>query len=442
MINRYTLPEMAVLWNERYRYCQWLKVEVAICEQMFIGEVISEKDWVTIQQKVGALLDRGGPDPKVIERYEDLTKHDVTAFTNAVADEIGPVSRFIHYGLTSSDVVDTALSMVVQDAGKLILKALDELITILRQRATEFKDLPTIGRSHGIFAEPTSFGLKFLGWYREALRNRRRLKRSLAGMKYGKLSGTVGVNNHWDPFVETAALKRLGLKREKVSTQVLPRDRHAEFLSTLAILGSSLERIALELRHLQRSEVGEVQEGFSRGQKGSSAMPHKRNPISSENLTGCARLLRSYSQAAFENIALWHERDISHSSVERVIFPDATTLAHYMVVRLTKVLRDLVVHQKVVTRNLAKAGPTIYSGHLLLGLVNRGVSREEAYQWIQECALKAQDGQGDFLGMVSGHPEICKYLSPGDIQTMGSVIFQLRNVNQIYQRGLFRANRF
>lgn len=440
MIARYTRPEMAWTWDDRHKYLMWLKVEMAVCEELIEDGVISKKDGLELEKKVQALIKKGGVDPKKVEEYEAVTRHDIIAFTTAIAEEIGPISRFIHFGLTSSDVVDTSLSLLVQQAGRILLEDVDHLLEILRKQAEKYKDLPTIGRSHGIFAEPTSFGLKFLGWYCEWQRNRERLVSSLERMRVGKLSGAVGANPHWGPDFEERVLKRLKLKREQVSTQVIPRDRHAEFLSGLAILGASLERIAIELRHLQRSEVGEVMEGFQKGQKGSSAMPHKRNPISSENITGCARVLRSYAQSAFENIALWHERDISHSSVERIVFPDATTVLNYAIRRMTSLLEQLVVKPEQVHSNLKSAGPTVFSGHYLLELVKQGVTREQAYSWVQQCALDSFEKKQDFVELLCRHDEIKKRLPEKKIRQLGSIAYQLRHVDGIYRK-VFKLKR-
>lgn len=434
MIARYSRSEMAWVWNDRHRFLTWLKVEMAVCEELANEGKIPKKDWNELQRKVKALVKSGGLDPKKIDEHEAVTRHDVIAFTTALAEEIGPISRYIHFGLTSSDVVDTALCLQVSEAGEHLKQGVTALLRALKTLAEKHRELPTIGRSHGIFAEPTSFGLKFLGWYTEWRRNEARLNRALDTMRYGKLSGAVGVNPHFGPKFEENVLKRLGLKRELVSTQVLPRDRHAEFLMTCALLGSSLERIAVELRHLQRSEVGEVLEGFKKGQKGSSAMPHKRNPISSENIAGLARLLRSYAQAGLENIALWHERDISHSSVERVTFPDACLVLDYALARMTQVLEHLEVRVQGVHKNLSAAGKTVFSGHFLLELVEQGITRETAYAWVQECALKSFEGQVDFMTCIAKHPEIQKVLSPKKIEELGSMGYQLRNVKEIYDR--------
>lgn len=434
MIARYSLPEMTAVWTEKNRYLHWLQVEAAVCEELIERGKIPAADGKELMKALAMLHEAGGVDPARVEEIEKTTRHDVIAFTTAVAEKLGPISRYVHYGLTSSDVVDTALSLLLQSAGKKILRRVDALLEVLKKRAQEFQNLPTIGRSHGIYAEPTAFGLKFLGWYTEWFRNRERLERAIDGMRVGKLSGAVGVNAHWGPEFEEAVLDRLGLRREPVSTQVLPRDRHAEFQMALALCGSSMERIAIELRHLQRSEVAEAREGFRKGQKGSSAMPHKRNPISSENLTGCARLLRSYVSAALENVALWHERDISHSSVERVTLSDSTILLDYSLDRLTGVVRDLDVDVKAIQARVEEVGQTAFSGHFLLGLVEKGVTREDAYAWVQECALKSIDSGEPFLNLVKKHAQIRNYLSEKEMNSLGSMEHQLRNVGEIFQR--------
>ncbi len=449
MIARYSLPEMSSLWSERSKYNAWLKVELAVCAELATpsgGSLIPMADWRKLKRAASAYLARGGVDPKRVEFHEAKTRHDVIAFTTAVAESLGPISRYIHFGLTSSDIVDTALSLTLQEAGEILKRDVKALLAVLKSRANELAALPTIGRSHGMFAEPTSFGLKFLGWYTEWKRNAERLERALEGMRFGKLSGAVGVNAHWAPELESRVLARLGLEREPVATQVIPRDRHAEFFNAVALMGASLERIAVELRHLQRSEVAEVREAFKKGQKGSSAMPHKQNPISSENLTGCARLLRAYAGAALENVALWHERDISHSSVERVAFPDATLLLDYALNRMVRVLEGLVVDRAQVAAHLKRAGSISFSGHLLLALVKRGVTREDAYAWVQECALdaKAQLARGDsggsggssedpFLANLKKHPKITAALGKGKLPELMAMKHQLRNVKKIYR---------
>jgi adenylosuccinate lyase len=434
MIARYTRPEMARIWDDRHRYQVWLKVELAVCAELARERLIPPKDWRELKAKCENLLKRGGVDPARVEAHEAVTRHDVIAFTTAVAERIGPISRYIHFGLTSSDVVDTSLSIMIQESGQILLTDIQSLLKTLKQQAKKYEKLPTIGRSHGIFAEPTSFGLKFLGWHAEWKRNERRLQAALDNLAVGKLSGAVGVNAHWGPSFEEKVLKTLKLRREPVSTQVLPRDRHAELMSVLALCGSSMERIAIELRHLQRSEVGEVLENFKKGQKGSSAMPHKRNPISSENLTGAARLLRSYAQAALENVALWHERDISHSSVERIVFPDAMILLNYALHRLNTLVGEVIVRRPNVTANLKKAGSTVFSGHFLLDLVKAGATREDAYAWVQSCALQSFETGEDFLALMAKHPEVSQRLSAKKIRELGSTSYQLRNVAEIYRR--------
>lgn len=436
MIERYSRPKMKSIWSDANRYALWLEVEMAVCEELASQGIIPKEEMTSLRADVNQLQKKGGLDPKRVLEIEQQTRHDVIAFTTALAEHLGPESRYIHFGLTSSDVLDTALALQMTQAGKLLREGMEELLTVLKEKALRYQGVATIGRSHGIFAEPTAFGLKFLGFYCEWQRHLQRLNHALEGLSFGKLSGAVGVNAHWDPEFESKVLKRLGLQREPVATQVVPRDRHAEFLMVLGLCGSSLERLAVELRHLQRSEVSEVLEGFKKGQKGSSAMPHKRNPISAENLTGIARLLRSYAQASLENIALWHERDISHSSVERITFPDATILFDYALHRLIELLQGLVVQEEKVAENLQKAGNSIYSGHYLLELVRAGANREESYYWVQECALKEIQGQESFISALQKHPEVKKYLSPEKIKELGQIAYQLRNVKKIYDQVL------
>lgn len=445
MIRRYTRLEMGSLWTDQNRYLAWLQIEEAVCAELAKDGKIPSAVWKKLSKKLNKLMASGGVDPERVEHHEQITRHDVIAFTTAVAERIGSESRYVHFGLTSSDVVDTAQALLLQQAGHLLLQEIEELLKTLKSLAKRYQNLPTIGRSHGMFAEPTSFGLKFLSSYCEWKRLHVRLNAAVERIGYGKLSGAVGVNAHFSPQFETRVLKRLGLKREPVSTQVIPRDRHAEFFSVIALGGASMERLCVELRHLQRSEVGEVAEGFRKGQKGSSAMPHKRNPISSENLTGCARLLRSYAQAAFENVALWHERDISHSSVERLIAPDATILFHYSLGRFRALLKELEVNEKKVRSHLETAGPVVFSGHFLLALVEKGVSREEAYRWIQDCALRSFENQGKISGKNSSfienllkHPDLSQHLSAPEIKRLGSLSYQLRHVSAIY-RAAFRS---
>lgn len=433
MIARYARAPMSEIWSDRRKYLRWLAVEQAVCAQLAAEEVIPAKDWKFLESRLKKLIQAGGVDPRKVEELEAVTRHDVLAFTTAVARKIGSLSRYVHFGLTSSDVVDTAFSMTIQEAGRELRKGFEAIRKACLKRARKHRDLPAIGRSHGIFAEPTSFGLKFLGWAEEWKRNLERLDSALERMRTGKLSGAVGVNAHVSTRFEEKVLKGLGLRREAVSTQVLPRDHHAELMSALAIAGGTLERIAVELRHLQRSEVGEVREPFRKGQKGSSAMPHKRNPISSENLTGAARLLRSYAAAALENIALWHERDISHSSVERVIFPDAFILLDYALHRMTGVIEGLEVDAKQVRSNLARAGDAVSSGHLLLELVKRGWTREDAYVEVQRAALRAIDRKTSFVDEVLKSKRVLKALTADEVRAIASLSHQLRHVKQIFR---------
>ncbi len=436
MIKRYTREAMGKIWSDKNRYLKWLEVELAVSEGLVAEEVLTEAEWKTLKSQSQKIIDEGGIDPARVDFFEAETKHDMIAFTTALAERLGAQARFIHFGLTSSDIVDTALSLMIREAGECLKNDFLVLLKTLKGKALKYQDLPTIGRSHGIYAEPTSFGLKFLGWYAEQKRNLERLERALEGTCYGKLSGAVGVNAHFSPSLEKNILNKIGLKREPVSTQVIPRDRHAELLSVLGLCGSSLERIATELRHLQRSEVSEVLEGFKKGQKGSSAMPHKRNPISSENITGCARMLRAYAQTGLENISLWHERDISHSAVERITFPDAFILLDYALSRMNQVLEELELREDQVQKHLDEAGARVYSGHFLLALIKKGVEREKAYGWIQECALKSLDSKAGFIELLSQHAQVKKYLTPAEIKKTGSLSYQLRNVGEIYKGAL------
>jgi len=447
VIQRYSRSEMSSVWTDQSRLRGWLEVELVVCEELAKKGDVPSMSAIRLRKKANDWIRKsGGPDPIEVAREETITRHDVLAFTGVVARHLGKDAKWIHYGLTSTDVVDTAQAIQIATAGKILLREMARLQAVLVLRAREFKDLPTIGRTHGVWAEPTSFGLKFLSWSQECDRNQERLLRALEGLRTGKLSGAVGVNGHFSPALESRILRRLGLKREKVSTQVLPRDRHAELFAAFAIIGGMLERVSIEARSLARSEVGEVREGFSQGQKGSSAMPHKRNPIGFENLSGVARLLRSYAQASFENIALWHERDISHSSVERVILPDAFTLLDYALDRICRLIENLEIDHGAVKYNLELAGEKSYSGHLLLALVRKGVPREEAYRWVQEVAFTISSGvqhrapvpkgathKGYFAEQAIQHSEIARHLSAREIGQLCSLEYQLRHVSDIFR---------
>ncbi|MCM0605994.1 MAG: adenylosuccinate lyase [Xanthomonadaceae bacterium] len=431
MIERYTLPEMKAIWSDENRYRKWLVVELEVCSHLAKTRVIPKQQGSELKLKLEKLI-RKGIDVSKIHEHEKVLKHDLIAFTTTVAESVGPLSRWVHFGLTSSDVIDSAQALVMLEANEILMSGLEKLKKELIKKANQTKNLPTIGRSHGINAEPTAFGLKFLGFYAECERAITRLKAAHGSLSYGKLSGAVGVNAHFSPREESQMLKNIGLKRETVSTQVVPRDRHAEWMNAIALTGATLERMAIEFRHLQRSEVSEVIEGFTKGQKGSSAMPHKRNPISAENITGCARLLRSYAQASLENVALWHERDISHSSVERVILPDATILLDYSLNRMTKLVLGLEIDRKQVEKNLKSAGTVSFSGHFLLALVRKGAAREDAYYWVQSCAHESLKTGKPMTRFLEKHAEIKKYLKPSEIKTLGSLKYQLRHVGDIF----------
>src|SRR6267154_1419305 len=379
MIDRYTLPEMGALWSEQTKFQKWLDVEIAVCEVHAEMGTIPAAAVEQIRARARFSVDR-------INEIEKTTNHDVIAFTTNLAESIGEAARFVHYGLTSSDVVDTANALLLRDACDLLLARIDSLLPVLKRRAFEFKDTPQVGRTHGIHAEPTSFGLTFALWYDEMRRNRERLERARAAVAVGKISGAVGAFALLDPVVEEKVCARLGLKAAPVSTQIIQRDSYAEYLSTLAIIASSLDKFALQIRHWQRTEVREAQERFSKGQKGSSAMPHKRNPIASENICGMARLVRANSLVGLENIALWHERDISHSSAERVVLPDSSIALDYMLQKATNLIDGLVVYPARMLENLNATRGLIFSGQLLLALTQAGASREEAYEWVQRNA--------------------------------------------------------
>jgi adenylosuccinate lyase len=439
---------MAKLWSDRSRYRRWLTVELAVATQQMREGILPKKDFKRLEAGIHLIQREGGIEPDRVEEIEQVTRHDVIAFTTAVTERLGAEGRWLHFGLTSSDIVDTALSITLVDAGKKLIEGASHLESSLRKRAKEFKGQACLGRTHGMAAEPTSFGLKFLGWAQEIKRGRERLESAVEGVRYGKLSGAVGCNSVLSPAFEESCLKSLGLKREPVSTQVIPRDRHAQFVQTLALVGAGLERIAVELRHLQRSEVSELREGFRRGQKGSSAMPHKRNPISSENITGCARVLRSHASAALENVALWHERDISHSSVERIILPDSTLLLDYAIHRMTGIIDNLEVDRDRMSANLTAQGGVTGSGHVLLALVEKGVSREEAYIWVQSAAHAAMDQalssgvakndspdrEAGVLAHLVADKRITAHLSSKELARLVSMEFQLRSVDGIFKR--------
>ncbi|HEY4707330.1 MAG TPA: adenylosuccinate lyase [Thermodesulfobacteriota bacterium] len=427
MIERYTRKEMGSIWEPENRFRKWLEVEIAACEAWAKLGKIPAKSLNTIVRKADFNVGR-------IDEIEKTVKHDVIAFLTSVAEFVGPDSRYIHMGLTSSDILDTSLALLLREAADLIISDIKGLMYVLEKRAFEHKDTPMMGRSHGIHAEPMTFGLKMALWYDEMGRNLVRMERAREVISYGKLSGAVGTFSQIDPRVEKIALKKLGLKPEPVATQVVHRDRHAEYFSTLAIIASSIEKFAVEIRHLQRTEVMEAEEPFTKGQKGSSAMPHKRNPIISENLTGIARLIRGYSASALENVALWHERDISHSSVERVIAPDATILVDFMLVRATGLMRDLVVYPQNMRENMDKLKGVVFSQKVLLKLVDKGTTREEAYAIVQRNAMKVWEGLGDFRSLLVDDAEVMNYLSVKEIDACFDVRPYLKQVDYIFNR--------
>jgi adenylosuccinate lyase len=427
MIDRYMPADFSEIWSEENMFHSWLQVELETCR------ILAEKGWIpeesmeNIEKKANFSVTR-------IKEIENVTHHDLIAFTTSVAEFVGPDSRYIHWGLTSTDVVDTARGLQLKQASEKILTAIDELRSAIRERAEQHRKTLMMGRTHGVHAEVTTFGLKLAVWYDEMRRNRERMERAAEVVAVGKLSGAVGTFAHLDPDVEEQVCTRLGLKVAPVSTQTLQRDRHAEYLSTIAIVGSSLDKFATEIRHLQRTEVREAEEPFAAGQKGSSAMPHKRNPVKCEQVSGLSRLLRGYAVTAMENVALWHERDISHSSAERVILPDATSVLCYMLRAMTKIISRMVVYPERMLKNIQLTRGLAYSGQLLLDLTRKGVLREDAYRWIQRCAMKVWDEDKDFLQVLQEDPDITRVLTRDEIQSVVNPELQLRNVDAIFSR--------
>jgi len=431
MIPRYTLPRMGALWSEENKFQKWLEVEIAVCEVHAEMGTIPREALNEIKAKASFTVER-------INEIEKTTDHDVIAFTTTLAENIGEAARFVHYGLTSSDVVDTANALLLRDACALLLEQVDKLSEVLKRRAFEFKDTPQIGRTHGVHAEPTSHGLVWALWYDEMRRNRERLLRAQSAIATGKISGAVGAFAHLAPEVEERVCAKLGLKPAPISTQVIQRDNYAEYLSVLAIIAASLEKFALQVRHWQRTEVREAEEKFKVGQKGSSAMPHKRNPILSERLCGLSRVVRGYAVAGLENVALWHERDISHSGAERVILPDASITTDYMLAKTSSLLENLQVYPARMTANLNLTRGLIFSGQLLLALTNKGVSREDAYTFVQRNAMLVWEdvstGGDDFQTRVLTDTDINSRLTPDEINRVFSIEHYLRNVDKVFAR--------
>jgi adenylosuccinate lyase len=434
MIERYTLPEMKQLWSLENKFKKWLEVELAVCEVHAEDGIIPPEVLKQIKEKASFSVER-------ISEIEKVTDHDVIAFTTNLAENIGEAARFVHYGLTSSDVVDTANALLLRDSCDILLKKIDDLLQVLKRRAFEFKNTLQIGRTHGVHAEPYSFGLTWALWFSEMQRNKTRLERARETIAVGKISGAVGTFAHLSPDVEERVCAKLGLKPASISTQVIQRDRYAEYLCTLAIVASSLEKIALQVRHWQRTEVREAEEKFKTGQKGSSAMPHKRNPILSERICGIARTIRANAIVGLENIALWHERDISHSSAERIVLPDSSAALDYILTKTTSLLDTLVVYPENMLKNLHLTHGLIFSGQLLLALTQKGVSREEAYLWTQRNAMKVWQklNQGlevdeDYKGLVLKDPDIRSKLAEEEIEKIFDASYYLRNVDKIFER--------
>ncbi len=427
MITRYTHPDMGRIWSDQRRYETWLQVELAAVEAMARAGIVPAEAARDIRAKAAFDIDR-------IEAIEQVTQHDVIAFTTAVAEHVGPSARWLHFGLTSSDVIDTAQALQMRDACGLILKGLAGLLEAVRARAEEHRRTPMIGRTHGVHAEPMTFGVKLALWHAELQRDVVRIERARDGISVGMLSGAVGVFAHLPPSIEADACRSLGLAPAPVASQVIQRDRHAELLTAMAITGSSLEKFALEVRGLQKTEIGEVEEPFAKGQKGSSAMPHKRNPIACEQIVGLARLLRGNAHAALENNALWHERDISHSSVERVILPDTFIALDHMLRRFTRVVAGMVVYPDRMRENLERSRGVVFSGTVLLELARRGVSREQAYEWVQRNAMRAFHEQRDFKALLLADAELTAVLPPADIEQAFDLDEQLQHVDHIFDR--------
>src|SRR5215471_7478728 len=431
MIDRYSRPKMKALWDLKHKYEIWLEVELQACAAFERAGQVPRGTSAKIRQQAKINVD-------LIAEIEKVTKHDVVAFLESLLESVGPEHRFLHMGLTSSDIVDTSLAIQMTEALDLILEGLDELIVILQRQALRHKNTVMVGRSHGIHGEPTSFGFKLAIWYEEACRHRGRLQHVREDIAVGKLSGAMGTFAHQGPDIEEYVCAKLGLKPDPVSNQVVQRDRHASYVAALALLGASIEKFATEIRHLQRTEVLEAEEYFTEGQKGSSAMPHKRNPIASENLCGLARVVRANSLAAMEDVALWHERDISHSSVERIILPDSTILVDYMLARMTDVIKNLVVYPENMRRNLALTGGLVYSQRLLLALIEKGAQRKESYEAVQRNAMASWNGSGGLQTLASKDRFITQYLKKSEIAACFNPKYYLRHVDEIFNR-VFRG---
>ncbi|MFA5645972.1 MAG: adenylosuccinate lyase [Candidatus Ratteibacteria bacterium] len=427
MIPRYTREEIGAVWSDEHRFETYLKVEIAVCRAWNRRGVISDEDLRTIEQQAKIDLKR-------IKEIEEVTHHDLIAFVEQVGERIGNASRYFHYGLTSSDIIDTAESIRLVHTGKILSKGVENLTEALRKKALEYKELPSVGRTHGIHAEPITLGFKFAGWYFEMKRNLRRLEYAVEEVRVGKISGAVGTYAHLDPSLEEDVCHELGLKSEDCSTQIIPRDRHGFFLSILAIIASSLERIALQIRLLQQTELSELAEPFGKGQKGSSAMPHKRNPILCERICGLARIIKKNGAAGFDNVALWHERDISHSSAERILLPESSILLDYLLEISKRVIENLEVFPLHIAKNLASTQNLLFSQRILLALCDKGVPRKKAYEIVQKYALKSYQEGSDFKEEISSDTTVASLLSPEELKESFEVSWFLRNLKAIFQK--------
>ena len=427
MIERYTREEMGKIWAEENRFKAWLEVEILACEAWAELGVIPKADVQKIRENADFDIER-------IQEIEAETRHDVVAFTRAVSETLGEEKKWVHYGLTSTDVVDTALSYQIRQANEIIRKDLNKFVEVLAEKAKAHKHTIMMGRTHGVHAEPTTFGLKLALWYEEMKRNVKRFEDAAEGIEFGKLSGAVGTYANIDPFVEQYVCEKLGIQPAPISTQTLQRDRHAHYIATLSLIATSIEKMAVEIRGLQKSETREVEEFFAKGQKGSSAMPHKRNPIGSENMTGMARVLRGYMQTAYENVPLWHERDISHSSAERVILPDATIALNYMLNRFTTIVEKLTVFEENMRSNMDKTFGLIFSQRVLLSLIDKGYAREKAYDLVQPLAMQAREEGTSFIAVENGNEEIQSLLSQEELDDCFDPTYHLKNVDMIFER--------
>lgn len=427
MLDRYSRPEMRAIWTEQNKFQAWLEVELCACEAWVELGVIPREDVEALRAKATFDIDR-------IYEIEQETRHDVIAFTRAVSETVGPERKWVHYGLTSTDVVDTANGYLLRQANEILFKDIKNFIEIVRDKAIQYKDTPMMGRTHGVHAEPTTFGLKLALWYEEMKRNLERFEHAADNVQYGKISGAVGTYANIDPFVEEFVCKKLGTKPAPISTQTLQRDRHAEYMATLALIATSLDKFATEIRALQKSEFREVEEAFAKGQKGSSAMPHKRNPIGCENISGLSRVIRGHMLTAYENVTLWHERDISHSSAERVILPDATMLLNYMLNRLGNIIKNLTVFPENMKRNMSATYGVPFSGRVLTKLIDKGFSREQAYDTVQPRAMQAWETKRQFREIIEETPEITEVLSAEEIDDAFNPSWHLKHVDTIFKR--------